>query len=254
MGGMYMSEKCTVYIDEAGDLGIGRGTQWFVLTAVIVNNSAEPALRNFFKTIKKDLNLDNIHFRKLRNFEQRAYVVNKLTSADFEYINIILDTTKLNISRLKANRENLSEKPSALLYNHACRYLIERVSWLLRDTDRIGNIVLSSRGTSRDAELVDYINNKLLHYSQNEIANRFMNISSKPADSWDMLQLADICATSMFYFHEVNSYGFVLPCYAYKLKKFLYQRNGSISKYGMKYYNDNMKPDNTYFSNHMICK
>lgn len=249
-----MSEKCTVYIDEAGDLGIGRGTQWFVLTAVIVNNSAEPALRNIFKTIKKDLNLDNIHFRKLRNFEQRAYVVNKLTSADFEYINIILDTTKLNISRLKANRENLSEKPSALLYNHACRYLIERVSWLLRDTDRIGNIVLSSRGTSRDAELVDYINNKLLHYSQNEIANRFMNISSKPADSWDMLQLADICATSMFYFHEVNSYGFVLPCYAYKLKKFLYQRNGSISKYGMKYYNDNMKPDNTYFSNHMICK
>ena len=30
-----MSEKCTVYIDEAGDLGIGRGTHWFVLTAVI---------------------------------------------------------------------------------------------------------------------------------------------------------------------------------------------------------------------------
>lgn len=52
-----MSEKCTVYIDEAGDLGIGRGTHWFVLTAVIVNNSSEPALRNIFKTIKKDLNL-----------------------------------------------------------------------------------------------------------------------------------------------------------------------------------------------------
>lgn len=249
-----MSEKCTVYIDEAGDLGIGRGTHWFVLTAVIVNNSSEPALRNIFKTIKKDLNLDNIHFRKLRNFEQRAYVVDKLISADFEYINIILDTTKLDIARLKSNRKSLSEKPSVLLYNHACRYLIERVSWLLRDTDRVGDIVLSSRGTSRDSELIDYINNKLLHYSQNEIANRFTNISSKSADSWDMLQLADICATSMFYYHEVNSYGFVLPCYTYKLKKFLYQRNGTISKYGMKYYNDNMKPDNTYFSKHMICK
>ena len=114
-----MSEKCTVYIDEAGDLGIGRGTHWFVLTAVIVNNSSEPALRNIFKTIKKDLNLDNIHFRKLRNFEQRAYVVDKLISADFEYINIILDTTKLDIARLKSNRESLSEKPSVLLYNHA---------------------------------------------------------------------------------------------------------------------------------------
>lgn len=28
---------CTVYIDEAGDLGCNRGTQWFVLSAVIVD-------------------------------------------------------------------------------------------------------------------------------------------------------------------------------------------------------------------------
>ena len=25
---------CTVYIDEAGDLGIGRGTRWFILIEV----------------------------------------------------------------------------------------------------------------------------------------------------------------------------------------------------------------------------
>lgn len=25
----------TVYIDEAGDLGIGKGTRWFVLSAVL---------------------------------------------------------------------------------------------------------------------------------------------------------------------------------------------------------------------------
>lgn len=29
----------TVYIDEAGDLGIGRGTRWFVLTAVVVKKN-----------------------------------------------------------------------------------------------------------------------------------------------------------------------------------------------------------------------
>ena len=34
-------KKCTVYIDEAGDLGIGRGTQWFVITAVIVPKESE---------------------------------------------------------------------------------------------------------------------------------------------------------------------------------------------------------------------
>ena len=248
-----MSTKCTVYIDEAGDLGIGRGTQWFVLAAVIINKNAEAHAISVLKTIKKDLNLDNIHFRKLRNFEQRAYVVNKICDSDFQYINIILDTSKLDINKLKATRNTLTEKPSVILYNHACRYLIERVSWLLRDTDRIGEIVLSSRGTSRDTELIDYIN-KLLTYPGNEIANQFSNICSKTAESWDMLQLADICATSMFYYHEINTYGFLLPCHAKKLRKFLYQRNGSVDKYGIKYYSDEMKPSQNYFSDHMVCK
>lgn len=249
-----MSTKCTIYIDEAGDLGIGRGTQWFVLTAVIINKATEPHMRNILKTVKKELNLDNIHFRKLRNFEQRAYVVSKICNSDFDYINIILDTSKLDINKLKANRNALSEKPSVILYNHACRYLIERVSWLLRDTDRTGEIVLSSRGTSRDAELIEYINDKLLNYSGNEISNQFSGIYSKSADTWDMLQLADICATSMFYYHEINTYGFLLPCYAIKLHKFLYQKNGSVNKYGIKYYSDEMKPDREYFSSHMVCK
>lgn len=35
----------TVYIDEAGDLGIGRGTRWFVLTAVVVKKTVEPQIR-----------------------------------------------------------------------------------------------------------------------------------------------------------------------------------------------------------------
>ncbi len=248
-----MSTKCTVYIDEAGDLGIGRGTQWFVLTAVIINKNVEAHARSVLKTVKKDLNLDNIHFRKLRNFEQRAYVVNKICDSDFQYINIILNTSKLDINKLKATRNALTEKPSVILYNHACRYLIERVSWLLRDTNRIGEIVLSSRGTSRDTELIDYIN-KLLTYPGNEIADQFSKICSKTAESWDMLQLADICATSMFYCHEINTYGFLLPCHAIKLRKFLYQRNGLVDKYGIKYYSDEMKPNQNYFSDHMVCK
>lgn len=249
-----MSTECTVYIDEAGDLGIGRGTQWFVLTAVIINKNEENQIRNIMKSIKHQLNISNIHFRKLRNFEQRAFVTNKLSEANFEYINVIIDTTKLDISKLTANRTQLTDKPSVILYNYACRYLIERVSWLLRDTNRTGEIVLSARGTSRDSELIDYINTKLIHYPGNEISNRFTQISSKSADSWDMLQLADVCATSMFYYHEINAYGFVLPCFTYKLRKSIYSRNGVIIKYGIKYYTDNMQPSINYFTDHMICK
>ncbi len=205
-------------------------------------------------SIKHELNLDTIHFRALRSFEQRAYVAKELSNSPFEYINVIIDTHKLDLNKLLGNRSDFSEKPSIILYNHSCRYLIERVSWILRDTNRIGDVVLSSRGTSRDGELIDYLNNKLIHYGNNEVSNYFRNIYSKTGASWDMLQLADICATSMFYYHETNRYGFVMPCYTYKLRNSLYKRNGKILKYGMKYYTDFMEPENDYFSSRMICK
>ena len=116
-------------------------------------------------SIKHELNLDTIHFRALRSFEQRAYVAKEFSNSPFEYINVIIDTHKLDL-------------------------------------------------------------NKLL----------------------------GICATSMFYYHETNRYGFVMPCYTDKLRNSLYKRNGKILKYGMKYYTDFMEPENDYFSSRMICK
>ena len=248
------TSNCTIYIDEAGDLGVGKGTQWFVLTAVIINKDDEKQIRETMGSIKRELNLDTIHFRALRNFEQKAYVVKELSNSPFEYINVILDTHKLDLGKLRGKRSDFSEKPSIILYNHACRYLIERVSWLLRDTQMVGDVVLSSRGTSRDGELIEYLNDKLIHYGNNEVSNQFDKIYSKTAASWDMLQLADICATSMFYYHEINRYGFVMPCFTYKLRNALYRRNGKILKYGMKYYTDIMEPEDDYFINRMICK
>lgn len=153
-----MNPDCSVYIDEAGDLGIGRGTRWFVLSAVIINAADEPEMRNIIAIIKQRLNIHDIHFRNLRNFEQKSYVVNELANGNFEFINVVIDTSQLNI-----RYHNPSDNPSVVTYNFACRLLIERVSWLLRDTGRIGKIVLSSRGTNRDSELIDYINNKLLN-------------------------------------------------------------------------------------------
>lgn len=245
-----MSKECTIYIDEAGDLGIKRGTQWFVLTAVIVDKDKEPELRNIMKQIKGKLNLNNIHFRKLRDFNQKSYVVRELSKGSFIFVNVIVDTNKINIVS-----ETEESKPAFLTYNYACRMLLERVSWYLRDTDRVGKICLSSRGTSRDQELIDYINDRLLNYERNEIASKvFTKIISKPATDWDMLQLADVCATSAFYQYETNSYGFIIPCFMQKLKPLLYSRNGNYTSYGLKYYSADMRPTDEYFRDKVICK
>ena len=60
-----MESDYTVYVDEAGDLGIERGTKWFVLSAVIVEKEKELPIREKISKIKADINVHEIHIRKI---------------------------------------------------------------------------------------------------------------------------------------------------------------------------------------------
>ena len=118
-----MSE-CTVYIDEAGDLGIGRGTQWFVLSAVIVEKSNEPQIRLKMNEIRNRLNVKEIHLRKIQDFYKRGLIVRELNQTDFTYMNILVDTNKFDAKKI----------PSPIIaYNYVCKYLLQRVSWFLEE-------------------------------------------------------------------------------------------------------------------------
>ena len=224
----------TVYIDEAGDLGFQRGTQWFVLSAVVVNKQDEPHIRAKLAQIKTRLNVNEIHLRKLPDFYKRAVVVQEISEESFTYMCVIADTNKLDYTKIDS---------AATAYNYLCRMLLERVSWFLRDTKSVGDIVLSARGTSRDGELITYIKDRLLTYPNNQIVKTvFERITAKPAGSWDLLQLADICATTMFLTYEKNGWGFRTPCFTKVLSSHLYHYSGSVDRYGIKYFTNEMKP------------
>lgn len=226
--------ESNVYIDEAGDLGIGKGTRWFVLSAVIVDKSEERNIRSVMDRIKTRLNVREIHLRKIQDYYKRALIVQELNETAFTYINVIVDTNKFDVTKIPT---------SIIAYNYICKYLLQRVSWYLDSTNRIGNIVLSARGTSRDGELIEYIKEKLLPYPGNSIYSFTINsICAKTPASWDLLQLADVCATTTFLGHEKNGWGFTTPCYSYVLASHLYRHNSRINSYGIKYFADDMKP------------
>lgn len=236
---------CTVYIDEAGDLGIGRGTNWFVLTAVIVDKKHEPSIRAKIQQIKSRLNLREIHFRNLSDFNRKAFAVRELSCEEFVYMNVLVDTSKFDISRIPS---------TTIAYNYVCKYLLQRVSWYLEKHNQVADIVLSARGTSRDGELIEYITDKLLPYPDNNIcASVFNKISAKTASSWDLLQLADVCATTMFLSHEENGFGFCVPCFSSALSNHLYMNNGKVSSYGIKYFTAYMKPDVEHLKSLWFC-
>ena len=226
---------CTVYIDEAGDLGISRGTRWFVLSAVVVDKVNEAQIRKRLSTIKTRLNLNSIHMRNIADFSKRAFIVSEVNGEEFTYMNVLVDTSKFDAAKI----------PSPIIaYNYVCKYLLQRVSWFMENTGREGNIVLSARGTSRDGELIQYIQDKLLPYPDKSInSSVFKTISAKAASSWDMLQLADICATTMFWSYEVNGFGFSVPCFSLALQSHLYRKNSKVMSYGIKFFTREMQPD-----------
>lgn len=236
---------CTVYIDEAGDLGIGRGTQWFVLSAVIVEKSNEPQIRLKMNEIRNRLNVKEIHLRKIQDFYKRGLIVRELNQTDFTYMNILVDTNKFDATKI----------PSPIIaYNYVCKYLLQRVSWFLEEQGKIGDVVLSARGTARDGELIQYIKEKLLPYSGNNIdATVFDKITAKTAATWDMLQLADVCATTMFLTYEVNGYGFSTPCYSSAMASHLYSKNNKVDSYGIKFFSAAMKPNIDELRRSRVC-
>lgn len=239
-------KNCTVYIDESGDLGYGTGTRWFVLSAVIVDKDKEKEVRQTMNMIKTRLNVRDIHFRKITDFYRRSYLVNELNNGEFTYTNVIADTNKLDSSKISS---------PVIAYNYMCRILLERVSWFLRDTNRIADVVLSSRGTSRDGELIQYIKEKLIPYSDNKIVSDvFGSVTAKTANSWDLLQLADVCATTTFLAYEINKWEFCTPCYFEVLKNHIYKYKGNIMSYGIKYFTDDMIPDSKEIDCNCPCK
>ncbi len=235
----------TVYIDESGDLGINRGTQWFVLSAVVVEKSEEKNIREKINQIKTRLNVKEIHMKKINDFYRRAYITRELGLESFTYMNILVDTRKFDKNKI----------PNSLIaYNYVCKYLLQRVSWFLREKNKTADIVLSARGTSRDGELIQYIQEKLMPYKNNNIdASLFDKVSAKTAATWDLLQLADVCATTMFLAYELNGYGFCVPCYAMNLHNHLYKKNNIANSYGIKFFNDDMKPDIENLREKRIC-
>ena len=238
--------NCTVYIDESGDLGINRGTHWFVLSAVVVDKKDEPDIRAKMNQIKARLNIQQIHMKAIRNFYRRAFVVRELNDEKFTYTNVLVDTTKFDTSKIPSQW---------IAYNYVCKYLLQRVSWFMNETGRVGDIVLSSRGTSYDNDLIQYISDKLLPYYGNQIHQSvFGNVTAMSAGSWDLLQLADVCATTTFLTYEEHPrFGFCQPCFSLALNNHLYRHNGKVDSYGIKFFQNNMRPDIAELRSKRIC-
>jgi hypothetical protein len=135
-----------------------------------------------------------------------------------------------------------------LLYRYATRLLLERVSWLCRDSlprnsdIRVAEVIFSNRSNMSYEDLRNYI--RLLLSRAGIDGVKPVQIDSLVIDPARIravehsklagLQIADAVASGIHFSVKKNVYGEAEPSYLPHLARTIYRRNGVVFGYGLK--------------------
>lgn len=219
------------YIDEAGDDGIGgKGTKWFVLTAIIATQKESTALGYTYQQIKQRINLGvdkPLHWSELSHPRKQA-VVEELTKSSFSVCSILVDTEHQDIvntnPKLRGRR----------LYYYTFRRLVERVTWYCDDKGYKVRLYPENKAGIKYDELNGYMK-YIQRQPDCEIREGcILGVKPKAKTQSNLVQLAD-CVYGATYNALEYQYGVIEALYLMMLKDKLYKRDGKVLGYGIKF-------------------
>jgi hypothetical protein len=232
------------FLDEAGDRSHGaKATDHFVMAAVVLDASDLTAASQMLSRLRTDLGrrpTDPLHWRNLKSHSQRLHAAQ-----------IVGDFEKLTVSSVVVCKRLLSEAPirdQDAAYLYTLRYLVERLSWLARDS-----------GTSLTYTLAHIVRFKLGKLRQYEAALgrephckiAWTHIGgpgslNQPARV-EHLQIADVAASAMYQAFEPDPYGNTERRYLEAIVPRLYRHPpGPLTSYGLKMHPWNEKAKSAY--------
>lgn len=244
-----MTASFIAYIDESGDEGFKflpnetGSSRWFVISAVIFRQSNGRAPIEALKRAREALGKEPrqaLHFKDLRHEARVAYVA-EVAKENMRCVSVLVHKPSLpDPERYQSNK--------FLLYKYVTRLLLERVSWLCRDTRKANEgdgeveLVFSDRAAMSYTSLRDYLKLLKEQASFNDAVridwsvispNRVRAVAhSKLAG----LQMADAVASSHFWAVKLSVYGHCEPRYAQALAKRAYCHKDTKIGYGFKFW------------------
>lgn len=222
-----------IYIDEAGDEGFkfdgrfGHGSSdFFVLSALIVNKKNDIELAHIVNEIKTILHYQRkdmespLHFYKLSHEKRKVCVSKLLHFKHFSSITIVFNKKELH---------KIFEQKQ-ILYNYACKLLLERIIIFLKSKNSNANLIFEHRRNTKYEDLLSYINKALSHKDK-----YILSVKALTKAQSKCLQLADIIASSTYKAFEPNQYdGDIEYSYIASLYQNIYAHQGKILGYGLK--------------------
>lgn len=239
----------TVYIDEAGDEGIGRlaagpvggQSRWLALGCCIVareNDLKLPLWRDEILSRFPKRQTRDLHFRNLKH-DQKVVVCQEIAKKP-----IGVAITLSNKATIPGSKWESTFKQKGYLYNFLIRWLLERVTMVCRkrsgEEECSLKVVFSRRGGTNYQTMMEYF--KLMR-DGNEVMRPARRIDWSMIDidqiavenhsKWAGLQFAD-CVTSAYYSAvEPNAYGNYEHSYAELLGGRLLRSNGTPLNCGL---------------------
>ena len=210
--------KYNVYIDESGDEGILRGSNYFILTAIVIDKEKDLQNAKIVDEIKNNLGLSiktQLHWNKIKGKTKKKMIINKISKLDIDIINVVIDTRKIKFI------------PSSELYYKFSIYLYERIIWLMESRNGIADISISSRGNLNKKDLLDYISNSGI-----KNLKRINDFKIIPNQNKRFLQIADCCTSALgqaLKYKDDTHYSYIK-----KISKKYYSYNGKYEGYGFK--------------------
>ena len=244
-----MAHSFIAYIDEAGDDGFpgrfreagkqGGASHWFSIGAVVWRLSRDLDFVATAKTIVAQMPPQKrskpLHFADM-DHAQRVMAVNALAKLPYRSITVFAN---------KPTSPDGTYTQKNQFYHYMSRYLIERISWLCRDTrplvkegDGRVQINFARRGNMNYEDFRSYLHH-LRNADSPDIRIHWPVIDVDGVKAYHQrerygLQLADIVTSGMNAALEPDFYGNVETRYLRTIRDNVYSRKGKFLSYGAK--------------------
>lgn len=189
------NKQLQIYIDESGSMGLEINRPYFIICALILENSQMKPIKNVVKRISEEIfykrELKELHANDM-SFEEKVMAFNYIKELDFY------------ISYLIINKDNINQhffQNKDIYFNYMIYLLLEK---LFKKPDILHiYITIDNRNlkvTSVDS-LQDYLNIELI---KNDSYDKNIHVKYDDSENNRYLQIVDILANTVFAKYNFN--------------------------------------------------
>lgn len=236
--------KCSVYIDESGETGIGKirsngergASPYFVLAAAVMPSATQIVARKLLKEVEKEIPKNWKHATDL-NHRQTVFFCRAAAKVNMRFFAVVS-----NKSTLKDYSDQI-EHNSHKFYNKCTHYLLECVGQYLKGKglfESDPDVFFEGRNHDFDAlrRYIGRIKENPLN-ARAEFLGCFnpFGFTERAKDEEDLLKFADLAAHAVYQCVNKNDRNFNIPESRYVVElqsRFGADEKGKVLNYGLK--------------------